>query len=377
MSFNPDPTKPAEEILFSQKKSTIYHPPLFFNGSEVKRVADHKHLGLVLDPKLNFAAHINEKSAIARKGIGLIKHLRSYLPTEALISIYTAHVRSHLDYCDFIYHIPELLGNFSTDVNLNNLMHKLESLQYQAGLAITGMWKGTNRDKVYDELGWEPLHLRRYFRRLNVFYKIMNGLTPQYLLEPVPPPRTHLYGTSATNDLYPMKCRTQRFKNSFYPDAVECWNNIGPEIRNLSTLKLFKSKIIGIIKPERKNIFNIHSPDLKYIYQLRVGLSALKAHKLRHNFKDTPDDTCTCFTGTESTLHFLLSCPMFDAHRVKLLETVTPVINKLNLELDNSVLGKILLYGDRALNPTQNKTILEATLDYIRKSGRLSHEPES
>ena len=68
---------------------------------------------------------------------------------------------------------------------------------------------------------------------------------------------------------------------------------------------------------------------------------------------------------------------MFDAHRVKLLETVTPVINKLNLELDNSVLDKILLYGDRALNPTQNKIILEATLDYIRKSGRLSHEPES
>ena len=270
MSFNPDPTKPAEEIIFSHKNSPPYHPPLFFNGIEVKRVDDHKHLGLILDPKLNFVAHINEKSAKARKSIGLIKHLRSYLPTDALVSIYTAHVRSHLDYCDFIFHIPELPGNFSTDINLNYIMDKLESLQYQAGLAATGMWKGTNRDKVYDELGWEPLHLRRYFRRLTIFYKIMNDLTPPYLREPVPPPRTHLYGTSATNDLYSLKCRTQRFRNSFFPDVVESWNNLGPELRNLPTLSSFKSKIMGIIKPESKDIFRVHSEDLKYLYQLRV-----------------------------------------------------------------------------------------------------------
>ena len=96
------------------------HPPLFFNGIEVKRVAEHKHLGLILDPRLDFAAQIKEKSATAKKGIGLIKHLRSYLPLGALKSIYTMHVRSHLDYCDFIFHISELVGNFSTDINLSN-----------------------------------------------------------------------------------------------------------------------------------------------------------------------------------------------------------------------------------------------------------------
>ena len=33
-------------------------------------------------------------------------------------------MRSHLGYCDFIFHIPELLGNFSTDINLSNQMKK-------------------------------------------------------------------------------------------------------------------------------------------------------------------------------------------------------------------------------------------------------------
>ena len=70
MSFNPDPTKPAEEILFSQKRQPQTHPPLFFNGVEVKRVSEHKHLGLIFDPKLNFAAHFKEKASNARKGKG-------------------------------------------------------------------------------------------------------------------------------------------------------------------------------------------------------------------------------------------------------------------------------------------------------------------
>ena len=131
-------------------------------------------------------------------------------------------------------------------------MKKLESLQYQAGLAVTGMWQGTNRDCEYEELGWESLHLRRWFRRLTVFFKIIKNLTPQYLRDPVPSPRSHLYGTSNTNDLHPMYCRTQRFQNSFIPDAVKCWNNIGPEIRKIDSLSCFKSTLTQIIKPKRK-----------------------------------------------------------------------------------------------------------------------------
>ena len=283
-------------------------------------------------------------------------------------------MRNHLDYCDFIYHIPQLLGNFSTDVNLSTLMDRLESLQYQAGLAVTGMWKGTNRDKVYEELGWEPLNLRRYFRRLTVFYKIMNDMTPQYLLDPVTPPRTHLYGTSTTNDLYSMKCRTQRFNNTFFPDAIDSWNNIGPEFRKIESLSLFKQKLVGIIKPEKKSIFNIHSPNLRYLFQLRGGLSALKAHKHRHNFKDTLSDGCICGNGSESTLHFLLLCPLFKTSREKLFETIDPILKNLNIVPDNASLSKFLLYGNETLNLIQNRSILEATLDYIQNTKRLSAE---
>ena len=64
-------------------------------------------------------------------------------------------------------------------------MDKIESIQYQAALSLTGAWKGTNTDKIYDEVGWEPLtERRRFLRRLVQFFKIQNDLTPEYLKLP-------------------------------------------------------------------------------------------------------------------------------------------------------------------------------------------------
>ena len=67
MSFNPDPNKQATEILFSCKKKPVDHPQLFFNGSPVTRVNEHKHLGLILTPTLSFEKHIIEKEKKAKK----------------------------------------------------------------------------------------------------------------------------------------------------------------------------------------------------------------------------------------------------------------------------------------------------------------------
>ena len=68
--------------------------------------------------------------------------------------------------------------------------------------------------------------------------------------------------------------------DSSTPDSVLVWNSLGPEIRNIKTLSGFKNKLLKIIKPEAHSIFKIHDPDnLKYLFQLRVGLSQLKSHK--------------------------------------------------------------------------------------------------
>ena len=64
-------------------------------------------------------------------------------------------------------------------------MDQIESVQYQTALALTGTWKGTSTNKIYEELGWESFSHRRWFGRLVQFFKILHGFTPENFKIPV------------------------------------------------------------------------------------------------------------------------------------------------------------------------------------------------
>ena len=335
MSFTPDPTKPAQEVLFSHKNNSPIHPPLYFNGRQVKRVTQHKHLGLILDSKLTFADHLSSKLANARKGIGVIKHLAPYLPLKSRDQIFKMHIRPHLDYCDFIYHIPTKISEtnlLDTTQSMNYLMKNLERTQYQAALAVSGAWKGTSRTKIYDELGWESLEDRRTYRRILQFYKIIKGLTPGYLREPIPPIRNHLFGNRQTNVIQNIYCRNDRFSRSFFPNSIIIWKELGPEFRGSESLSLFKIRLLKIYRPIKKDMFDIDDYEgVKRLYQLRVGLSPLKNHKKSHNFIDTPNDICDCTHNSETTQHYLLHCINYINQRRDLSHTLNPLFEANNL----------------------------------------------
>ena len=72
MLFNPDPKKPAQEVLFSRKKQVQIHPTISLNNVEVQRVPFQKHLGFILDEKLNFNQHIDSAISKINTGISVI-----------------------------------------------------------------------------------------------------------------------------------------------------------------------------------------------------------------------------------------------------------------------------------------------------------------
>ena len=158
------------------------------------KVNEQKHLGLLLDSRLSFDKHLNGNIIKAKKNLGLIKYLSRFLPVKTLDQMYKALVRSHLDYCNIIYHIPSKQDQFGGI--LNSLMGKAERIQYQAAFAITGGWKVTNRSKLYDELGWESLSDRRWGRRIPQVHKIVNN-APCYLKNKLPRFRSPLYNQTS------------------------------------------------------------------------------------------------------------------------------------------------------------------------------------
>ena len=86
MSFNPDPTKQAQEQIFSRKVQTTDYPSLFFNENVVPKTTLQKHLGMFLDNKLNFREHLKTIFKITNKTIGLICKLQTGSPRTPLIT---------------------------------------------------------------------------------------------------------------------------------------------------------------------------------------------------------------------------------------------------------------------------------------------------
>ena len=216
MSFNPDPSKQAQEVIFLRKINKVHHPPLLFNNSNIQQISSQKHLGIHANEELTFKNHINEKINIANKGTGIIRKLNNILLRSALLTIYRSFIRPYLDYGDVIYDQPEN-ESFSS---------KIESVQYNASLAITGAIRGTSQKKLYQELGLESLRSRRWLRGMCYFYKLIKTQNPLYLFNLIPP---KLNSLRHPNTYSVMRCR-----NDY---VVREWNKLSTDIRNSTLTK--------------------------------------------------------------------------------------------------------------------------------------------
>ena len=99
-------------------------------------------LGVILDVKLTIEEHLKNIFNKTNKRIGLLRKLSNLLPRQALITIYKAFVRPHLDYGDVLY-----------DQAFNNSFHaRMESIEYNAFLVITGAIRGTSKEEIYQKI---------------------------------------------------------------------------------------------------------------------------------------------------------------------------------------------------------------------------------
>ena len=85
---------------------------------------------------MDFRERLQNMFKKINKTISLLRKLQNNLPRAPLVSVYKSFVRVHLDYGDILY-----------DETLNNSFYaRLESIQYNAALAITGVIRGSSRE---------------------------------------------------------------------------------------------------------------------------------------------------------------------------------------------------------------------------------------
>ena len=131
---------------------------------------------MLLDDKLNFGEHLKCIANKVNESIALLRKLQNLLPRRSLVTIYKSFIRPHIDYGDVIF-----------DQAYNNSFHeKLNNFQYNASLAITGAIRGTSKEKLYQEFGFESSQHRCWFCKLCTFYKILKNQSTRYLYELLP-----------------------------------------------------------------------------------------------------------------------------------------------------------------------------------------------
>ena len=127
--------------------------------------------------------------------------------TYVTVTIYKSFIRPHLDYGDVVY-----------DRASNESFHQsLESLQYNAAIAVTGTIRGTSSENLFQGLGLETLKSRRWLRKLCLFYKLIKEKSPTYLFQLIPENNTS-YSTKSVqkSQILLFKTKTNFFKNSFF-----------------------------------------------------------------------------------------------------------------------------------------------------------------
>ena len=195
----------------------------------------------------------------------------------------------HLDYGDVICDQP----------NLCSLTNKIESVQYNAALAITGAIRGTSKEKLYQELGFESLKDKRWLRSLCYLYKVVSTKQPAHFCNLIPSFQRLLQNKGC---IYEPFCRNVSFKNSFLPYVIKEWNELEPEIRNAETYASFRKMLLNFIRPTGNSIYKIFDLlGIKLLTRLRLGFIHLSEHKFRHNFADSLE--------IESTFHFFSTLP--------------------------------------------------------------------
>jgi hypothetical protein len=84
-----------------QRKSDC--PKIDLDGKKLKEVLSTKFLGVIIDNKLNWQAHVEALHKKLKSATGILNNIMKYIPKENFKSLYYALFESHMNYCITVY----------------------------------------------------------------------------------------------------------------------------------------------------------------------------------------------------------------------------------------------------------------------------------
>ena len=302
---------------------------------------------------LRWSSQISELVAKSSTKLSLMRGLKFKLDRRSLETVYTSFIRPCLEYADVLW-----AGTYDSD------LLKLDRVQIDAMRIVTGATEKSNIQSLYEETGWTRLQDRRTAHVLTLMYKMVNDLAPTYLTNLLPNTvgEGMNYGLRNNNAIKAPFTRTESFRRSFVPYAINAWNTLPAETRDIATLQLFKVAIKPQENLKELYYYGERWPAIHHA-RTRIGCSKLNAH-LCLNLHVIPLPTCQCGYEVEDPMHFYLHCPIYMVQREKMIRTLTALTPPT---LDT------ILFGNPNLQLEENKLVFSAIHTYILETERFSN----
>ena len=271
--------------------------------------------------------------------------------------MYKSFIRPSLEYGDIIWNNLDL-----------DRINQLESVQKECIRVITGLTRSCTLHNLYSESGFQPLSSRRKNHKLCMFYKIKNGLVPEFLLNKLPPmaaTRNH-YNVRHRDLFTPIRCNTKLYRNSFFPSTVREWNELPTHVRDSPSLEAFKQELIKLDGPKLTPpwFYSGNRKNNILLNRLRNGCSGLNGHLFQNHVRN--DKICNCGYTNESVTHYFLHCPNHDGPRREMLNNLTNLF-----ALREQINTLVLLFGSENLSIDDNISTSIIVQNFILKSNRF------
>ena len=200
-------TKKSKQMVFGKASSRNQHTPLVLRQDIIDTVSSFKLLGVNISSDLRWDEHIDIINAKASKRLHYLSLLRRSSVCHAeLLLFYKTIVRPILEYA-----CPVWQSGLTEQHR-----QRLEAIQRRAFRIISGSTDYDLQCVVYDI---EPVSIRlqnltrSFFDRINVEHDCLHWLLP-------PSRSSYIDSLRTFNKLPLIKCRTQRYKQSFLPYSL-------------------------------------------------------------------------------------------------------------------------------------------------------------
>ena len=227
----------TKSMLFSRKRGNQTTIRIAINSNQIECVSTFKYLGVIIDQKLSWDAHVKYLKSKLSQANGAIFKLRKFVSRKTLVSIYNSLVGSHLNYGILIWGAAK-----------DCVLKKLQTSQNNIVRTMTFSPITKNAGKLLSTLKIMNIEELHNFEVAKFMFNMHKETLPEVFSDYVNP-ISHSYNTRhrlrSHYELGTPKSDIGKSSVKFF--GVKVWGSLNSDLQQAATIDSFKNSYKSIL----------------------------------------------------------------------------------------------------------------------------------